>query len=175
MIRTLTQKQTYTLTQIFGALATLGLMWLLPFLAHLLPPYGKITMGMVLLPLYYAPLLAVFLFHPGVALVSGILMPFINHYAMGMPTLPLAAMLALELSVFSVVLLWWRGKTTATYLIAPTAVLLGKAISALLLVFLPILPSSPWVYFRTSVSQGLIGLLVIAFLGYLFNRMTDVG
>ncbi|MDO9128438.1 MAG: hypothetical protein Q7U34_01085 [Anaerolineales bacterium] len=44
--------------QIPAALVTLGLMWLFPFLVHLIPSIGTVPLGARLLPIFYAPLLA---------------------------------------------------------------------------------------------------------------------
>src|SRR5687767_7770331 len=93
------------LLQIPATLVTLGLMWLIPVLVHLIPPFGDGTpLGVRLLPIFYAPLLAVFLFHPVVAVLASLAMPFINYLLTGMPPFNIAILLTVELVVFSLVL-----------------------------------------------------------------------
>ena len=102
---TLTVLRRKPILQIPAALVTLGFMWLFPFLVHLIPVSGTVPIGARLLPIFYAPLLAAWLFHPIVGLASSLLMPFINHAFTGMPTFNVAVMTSIELSVFSIVLL----------------------------------------------------------------------
>lgn len=148
------------LVQIPALLLTLGLMWLLPFLVHLLPLTGPVPMGARLLPIFYAPLLAAWLFHPAVGLIASLLMPFINHAFTGMPTLQMSILLGLELVIFSLVLQGFRRRSYRFALAAPLGFLAAKTASALVLWFLPILPVSPLNYLGASIINAWPGLLV---------------
>lgn len=159
--------------QIPAALVTLGLMWLLPFLVHLLPLSGPVPAGARLLPIFYAPLLAAWLFHPVVALFSSLFMPFLNHALTGMPTLNMAAMLSVELSVFSLVLVLLRRRFPRQPLLAPLAVVAGKVTSAALLFLFPLMPLSPWAYLTSSLFNALPGLLILLALNLALIRLPD--
>jgi hypothetical protein len=145
------------LLQIPALLITLGLMWLIPFLIHLIPFSGTVPLGARLLPIFYAPLLAAWLFNPFVAIVSGLLMPFINHTLTGMPTFGVAVTVSVELSVFSLILTAYKNRSPRLPLLAPLAVIVGKFISALLLLIIPLVPLSPWHYFTSSVVNAIPG------------------
>lgn len=146
--------------QIPAAFLTLFLMWLLPLLVHSLSPTSPIPMGARLLPIFYAPLLAAWVFHPAIGLLASLLMPFINHAFTGMPTLPMTVLLSLELVVFSIGL-WLNRKYWPNLPLAPLAFIIGKAASAILLAFVTIMPASPWAYLVSSLQNGLPGLLIL--------------
>lgn len=157
--------------QIPAVLVTLGLMWLVPFLIHLIPFSGIVPLGARLLPIFYAPLLAAWLFNPVVAIASSLLMPFINNSFTGMPTFNMAVMLSLELGVFSLVLTIYKNCYPRLPILAPFAVIAGKAVSALLLFFIPLVSLSPWAYFTSSVTNAIPGLLILLALNLTLMRL----
>ena len=159
--------------QIPALLLTLGFMWLFPFLIHPIPASGNIPLGSRLLPLFYAPLLAIWLFYPAIGLVSSLLMPFINYAFTGMPVFNVTVMLSVELSVFSLVLLALKNRWNRQPLLAPFAVLAGKIVSSLLLFVILLVPLSPWAYFSSSVVNALPGLLVLLTLNLMLIRLPD--
>src|SRR3990172_7405742 len=69
--------------QVPATIVTISLMIALPFLVHLAPPVGGIQMGAIMLPIFYAPLVAIFLFHPAVSIVAAMLAPTINLLVTG--------------------------------------------------------------------------------------------
>lgn len=148
------------IVQVPAVLVTFGLMWLLPLLVHIVPLTGPMPLGARLLPIFYAPLLAAWIFHPAVGLLASLLMPFVNHAFTGMPTLPMTVLLSLELVVFSLGLLLNK-KYWPQLPLAPLAFIAGKVLSAILLVFMAVVPASPWVYLASSVQNGFPGLLIL--------------
>jgi len=154
-----------------AALVTLGLMWLFPFLVHLIPVSGPVPLGAQLLPIFYAPLLAAWLFNPIVGIASGLLMPFINNAFTGTPTLEVAVLTSIELSVFSLIFLVFNKSRGRLPLLAPLAVIIGKIVSALLLSIFPIVPLSPWGYFSSSVISAVPGLLILLALNLALVRL----
>ena len=168
---TLSSLRNKPILQIPAALITLGLMWLVPFLIHLIPFSGTIPLGARLLPIFYAPLLAAWLFNPIVGIASGLLMPFINHTFTGMPAFNVAVMLSVELGVFSLILTIYKTRYPRLSLLAPFAVIAGKTVSALLLFIIPLVPLSPWAYFTSSVVNAIPGLLVLLAINLTLNRL----
>ncbi|MCG2783848.1 MAG: hypothetical protein L6461_01960 [Anaerolineae bacterium] len=158
------------IVQVPAALITFGLMWLLPLLVHIVPLTGPVPVGARLLPIFYAPLLAAWIFHPAVGLFASLLMPFINHAFTGMPTLPMTVLLSLELIVFSFGLLLNK-KYWPRLPLAPLAFVAGKVISAILLVFVAVVPVSPWAYLVSSVQNALPGLLILLVLHLALVRL----
>ena len=168
---TLTVLRRKPILQIPAALVTLGFMWLFPFLVHLVPVSGTVPIGARLLPIFYAPLLAAWLFHPIVGLASSLLMPFINHAFTGMPTFNVAVMTSIELSVFSIVLLALKKRWSHWPVLAPLAIIAGKAVSTLLLFVFPLVQASPWAYLTSSVANAVPGLLVLLALNLVLIRL----
>ncbi len=156
--------------QVPAAFLTLFLMWALPLLVHIIPLTGPAPVGARLLPIFYAPLLAAWIFHPAVGLLASLLMPFINHAFTGMPTLPMTALLSLELVVFSFGLLLNR-KYWPKLPLAPLVFVAAKVISAILLVFVAIVPASPWAYLVSSLQNALPGLLILLVLHWALLRL----
>jgi len=151
---------------------TLFMMWLLPVLVHLLPLSGPIPEGARFLPIFYAPVVAVWFFHPGVALLAGLLMPFINYGLTGMPALNTAVLLCIELGVFSLILTLSKARWPRLAVAAPLAVIVAKVASALTLIVIPLVPSSPWAYFTQSVSVAWPGLLILLAINLILLRVS---
>lgn len=159
--------------QIPAAVITLGLMWFIPFLVHLIPVNSAVPLGAQLLPIFYAPLLAAWLFNPFVGLACSLLMPFINYAVTGMPEFNMAILLGLELSVFSLMLLVFKRNGTRNALVAPFSLIVGKIISALFLLIVPLMPISPWAYFSSSVINAIPGLIVLFVINLMLLRLPD--
>jgi hypothetical protein len=151
---------------------TLFLMWLAPVLVHLLPNNNPMTEGATWLPLFYAPVVAVWFFHPGVALLAGLLMPFINHGLTGMPPLNIAILLCVELVVFSLLLAWSKSRWPRLPVAAPVTAIIAKVASALVLIAIPLVPAAPWDFFIQSVSVAWPGLLVLLAINLILLRVS---
>lgn len=156
--------------QIPAAVVTIALMIGLPFLVHLAPPVGGTQVGAILLPIFYAPLAAVFLFHPAVSIVAAVLAPYINHLVTGRPTLQLASTLSVEVLAFSGVLLALHRRNIYTVWAVPAAYLLAKIASgALSFVVTPGYSLAQW---TGSIPAALPGMLILAILYALMSRAT---
>lgn len=120
---------------------------ILPFMVHLVPPLGGMPLGARLLPIFYAPFIAVVLFRPHVAVITGLLSPALNSWFTGHPTPERVAILTLELVIFSAVSYLirrrWRDFPGAaplgylaavfsvTYVLGPKAFLTGTLVNVL--------------------------------------------
>ena len=74
--------------------------FLLPFLVHLIPWTDPTPLGAVWLPIFYAPLVAVFFFRAHVAILAAVMAPTLNMLLVGKPLPPMAKMLTVELIIF---------------------------------------------------------------------------
>jgi len=77
----------------------------LPFLVHLLPADGGPPQGARLLPIFYAGLVLVLRGAPLPALAVAALAPLLNRALTGMPAGPMLPTLAIELALFTLVLI----------------------------------------------------------------------
>ena len=73
---------------------------ILPFVVHLAPVFEGIPLGARLLAMFYAPFIAMMLFHPHVAIITALLAPSLNSLLAGHPVPEKVAMLTLELMLF---------------------------------------------------------------------------
>lgn len=162
---TIQQLKTDKRIQIPATAVTISLMLLFPFIVHTI---GGPAAGARWLPLFYAPFVAVVLFHPAVSVVAGLVTPFLNHWLTGSPPWETAQALSVELVVFTAMchlLLrrWprlWAAAPLAYVLPLGTAVLLGARSPGLF-------PAPPWQFFTAALQQVLPGLVVLLLLNWL--------
>lgn len=74
----------------------------IPLLVHVLP--GGSAIGAALLPIFWAPLLAILLFGAVPAAIAALLAPLLNHLLTGMPPEFVVGSITAELTVFVAVL-----------------------------------------------------------------------
>ncbi len=155
--------------QIPAAIVTVVAMIALPALIHLIPPVNGISWGLRLLPLFYAPFLAVLLFHPAVSLIAGFVAPLLNYALTGSPPYEIALVLSFELVVFSAIVLIVERRRPQFPLVAPIALILAKAASAVALLVTPF-SFGGWSYFSGSLQTSWPALIVLAVLNLLTVR-----
>lgn len=145
----------------------LGLSVFLPYLFHLLPTWDDTPFGARLLPIFYAPLIAAITGRVGLGLAIAVISPWANHLLFGMPTLGVATLLTLELSLFSVLLFAMTRRFRPGAWMGPCAYLLTKPFSAALLFLWPLVPAPPLAFLSQSVITSWPGILLLALLGWI--------
>lgn len=98
-----TLRKTLVQLQVKETALVLAVSVILPFVIHLIPLFAGMPTGAMLLPMFYAPFIAVILFQPHVAIIAGLLSPTLNSLLMGYPLPEIITILTLELVVFSVI------------------------------------------------------------------------
>lgn len=153
---------------------------LLPMLVHLIPATGPIPVGARLLPMFYAPFIAIVFFRLHVGLIAGMLAPVINHLLTGKPAWPIVGLLSTELVIFAIIAFLLIKINPIRWVAAPFAYLGTKIVSAGLLVLLPMwLPGQlPIDFALTSIENGWVGIFVLLLLniiaGYVQFSHTEV-
>lgn len=145
---------------------------LLPFLVHLLPAAG-VPLGARLLPIFFAPLLAIFFAHPVVAIVVALFAPLANYALIGMPAQQMVVLLTIELVVFVLIAYGLHQRFPKLFVLGPVAYIGAKAIAALVLLVVPIMPIPPAQYFSNGLITALPGLAILLLLtvaGIQFSR-----
>lgn len=142
----------------------------LPFFVHMLPPMGAVPMGAVLLPLFIAPFIAVYLFHPAAALVASLVTPLLNRTLTGQPTAEMAVLLTVELCTFTLAALLLRRAWPRSVVTAPLAYLAAKLVAAAVLSVTAIIPALPLGYLTNSVVNALPGLALLVVVNVLVVR-----
>lgn len=159
---TLTQAQRL---HIPATLLTLAGCVLFPIAIHLIPVAEGAPMGARLLPIFYAPLLAIMLAHPRVGIVAAILAPAVNTLLTGMPTTAMLPVLTVELVTFSVVVGLLYQKWPKFFAVGLVGYGAAKLASLLLLTVVPLLPAPPFQFFTSSITTAIPGILVLLLLG----------
>lgn len=146
----------------------LALAFLAPYVVHFIPSWDDSPIGAKLLPIFYAPLIAALTRRAHVSIVVALMAPWLNHVLIGMPSVPMAIILTVELLVFSVVAerltRSYRGKAW----LGPVSYLLAKPVSLLVLLAVPgFLDGTPSVMqFARGVANAWPGLGILALLSY---------
>lgn len=149
--------------QIPATIATLVACIALPFAFHLLPVSGT-PLGARLLPIFYAPLLAIILVNPAVGILTAGVAPLANHLVIGTPSAEMATLLTVELVVFALVVMALQQRFPKFYGVGPVAYIVGKAASFLMLLILPILPVPPAQFFVNGLITALPGMVILLLL-----------
>lgn len=144
----------------------------LPLLVHLLPPVGTVPMGAVLLPLFIAPFIALYLFHPAAALIASLVTPLLNRALTGQPTSEMATLLTVELCAFTLAALLLRRVWPRSLVNAPLAYLVAKLVAAGVLVLTSLIPALPLGYLTGSVVNALPGLALLVAVNLLAVRLS---
>ena len=149
----------------FPVKATIGLLAvanILPLLIHLIPSYSGTSVGGVLLPMFYIPLVALLFLHLRVALVVAVLAPLTNYLITGLPQGPFALLLSIELILFTLLTGRLLRSVVVAWVAAPVAFVLAKVVSASVLAVIPLLPQlQPWDYLSGSIRLALPGVVLL--------------
>ncbi|MDH3247018.1 MAG: hypothetical protein OEM26_20515 [Saprospiraceae bacterium] len=141
-----------------------------PFLIHLIPFSGSVPIGAKLLPMFYAPFVAMILFRFKVAFVAAVLAPLVNYALTGQPILEITLLLSLELGLFSIFVYLLLQGSMLKWVAAPLAYLLAKLISSSVIGWFPIKMTSID-FWTSSVSNGLPGLIILLSLNVLILKL----
>ncbi len=166
---TLQQKQGLQVKQTVLILAAT---MLTPFFVHLFPPIGNVPLGAQLLPMFYAPFIAVIFFRKHVALLAALLAPTLNYLITGFPSVQLVTILTFELLLFVQIVSLLNNYEKLAYVKAPLAYVLTKIVSSTLLLTAPdLIGTSGFDFFLTSVSTASLGLVVLLIISIVVKRI----
>lgn len=154
-----------------ATIVTIAFAVALPLAVHALPPVGATPLGAVLLPLFIAPFVAAYLFHPAAALVAALVTPLLNRAITGQPTPQMAMMLTIELCAFTLAALLLRRAWPRFVGNAPLAYVAAKLVAAAVLSVTALLPALPVGYLTTALVNALPGLALLAVVNYLVVRL----
>ncbi len=136
---------------------------LLPLLVHLLPDLNDQPMGKILLPVFWAPMVAVYFFRRHVAIIAGIFAPLFNFLLLGRPDPDMVLLLSFEVVVFVLLLDALRRVKFMQYLAVAVSYIVAAAFALLLMFVLGSLsnPIGMWISSMQVAVPG-IGLMVLA-------------
>ena len=146
----------------------LALAFLAPYIVHFIPSWDDSPIGAKLLPIFYAPLIAALTRKAHVSIVVALMAPWLNHVLIGMPSVPMAIIMTVELLIFAVVVERLARRHKGRAWLGPASYLLAKPVSLLILMMVPgFLSGTPSVsQFFNSVVNAWPGLGILALLSY---------
>ncbi len=144
----------------------------LPLLVHLIPALGNTPMGERLLPVFYAPLVATFIFRPHVSLLSAMLVPLINFMLTSRPAADIFLIIFVELLIFTTVSLLIVKHNFPSLIHVLLAYLAAKSGSLLWIQYSPLSHYSgeATTYFLSTMTKGLPGIAVLVMLAMIMSR-----
>jgi hypothetical protein len=144
---------------------------MLPYFVHVLPTWDDTPLGARLLPIFYAPLVALYTGRPWFSAALAFVAPWANHFLFGMPDRGLAIVLTWELLLFSAMLWVLLRAVGPAFWLGPAAYVLIKPLSAGLLLLWPLLPPPPLQFAAHSILNAWPGLIALAILGFTCGRI----
>ncbi|MEM6629998.1 MAG: hypothetical protein AAF694_10025 [Bacteroidota bacterium] len=153
-------------TSVFQAKAAVGfslLAMLLPFILHLLPNPSGYPIGAKLIPLFYAPFIAVLFFRFPIALAIGIFAPLANFLFIGQPSFPSLIQLGLEITGFICLSHLLKNYKGIRWVNAPFSFIGAKmGVWGLFTALSSVFPGiDPPAYFETTVAFAAPGLFIL--------------
>lgn len=152
---------TVSLAREMGILLCLSVLF--PFMVHLLPVPGDTRLGARLLPMYYAPLLAVLWGRPVSAWALALGAPWLNLVVTGHPSSSGATVLLLELIGFVAAWRWLMAQLQPRAYFAVPAYLTGKLLATVVVALAPdlIRGRSAIAWATDSALTGLPGVAIL--------------
>lgn len=146
--------------QVIETAIILAATMLVPFLVHLFPAINGNPAGMVFLPIFIAPLVAVFFFRTHVALVAGLLAPVLNYLLLGHPAPQMVLVLSTEIVAFVLIVNWLKNKSLVKYIVAPMAFVVAAFCAAIVTGLLGIV-ASPVSFWTNAIMVGFPGIILL--------------
>ena len=151
--------------QVIETVVVLFATMLIPFLVHLAPSINGNLSGMVFLPIFIAPLVAVFFFRIHVALIAGLLAPLMNYLILGRPGTEMVLLLSTEILVFVFLLNWAKNKSILRYIAAPLAFIIASFVAANLSSLLGFIPTS-FSLWTNAIVVGFPGIIIMGLINW---------
>ncbi|MGK9477677.1 hypothetical protein [Melioribacter sp. OK-6-Me] len=159
--------------QIRETLAIFVLAVILPIVFHLLPDINGIPLGKYVLPVYYAPLIAVLYFRFHVAFAASLLAPVTNYLITGKPAFEIVQLITLELVIFVTAAYLLKHVSRFKYVIAP----LSYFISVMFVYFFAFLNISGLQlsngYLFNSFSTAIPGIVMLTILNIILIKRKE--
>ncbi len=141
---------------------------LIPFLIHLFPDYNGVVVGAILLPMFWAPYIAVKFFKFHVGLITALAAPAINYLITGNPRIEILTLTTIQLTLFVIITGLLKNIAPLKYLNALLSYIISALFASLLLVLIPSLMPGLILgnYFISSFVTCIPGIVVLAAINF---------
>lgn len=151
--------------------------WLVPFLVHAIPVEMPRPLGVYLLPIFWTTYVAVYFYGALPGLAVGLVAPLANCLLTGLPGLSSLGLTALEVALFALIAAGLLHRWPTFWVSGLVAWLFSKALVILFQWSLPAFAyaESPVAHWLRSTQNGLVGLDVLAVIGWLLAAFFPKG
>ncbi|MDZ7801744.1 MAG: hypothetical protein U5K81_13285 [Trueperaceae bacterium] len=118
-------------------------------------------MGSTLLPIFWAPLIALFVFGSVPAFAAAALAPIVNNLVTGLPPTPALSMITVELVVFVVLVLFSMRWMPRNPLVAPACYAVAHTLVTVAFWLSSGAPESAWGLLGSSFQTALPGIVML--------------
>jgi len=133
MMDTFAWKKSLSCFQVKETVIILAAAVIFPFIMHLFPSSDGIPWGERLLPMFYAPFIAVVLLRPHAGIIAAVLAPILNSLITGLPAAGKIPIISLRLLLFIAVAHLIISRRKRFWLAAPLAYLAAMLVSGIFL------------------------------------------
>jgi hypothetical protein len=133
MMNTFAWKKSLSCLQVKETVIILAAAVILPFMVHLFPTSGGIPWGERLLPMFYAPFIAVVLLRPHTGIIAAVLAPMLNSLLTGLPASGRIPIISVRLLLFIAFAHLIISRKKRFWLAAPLAYLVAMLVSGIFL------------------------------------------
>ena len=150
----------------------IGLTMFLPIVVHMIPSWDDSPIGGKLLPIFYAPLVAALTRRMHVSLIACVVSPWLNHLLTGMPSIPVALMLCIQLVPFAYIVYVLGRRFDSKFWIGPVAYLISKPAILIIFYLLPeVMPgANPIAHFVNTTYHAIPGIIILGLISHYCNR-----
>jgi len=148
---------------------------LIPFSIHSIPWQGKVSLGAIVLAMFYAPMIAVLLSKYKLAIFVSLFSPLANFLITGHPIRASVVFLTLELVAFSLVFIFLDKKNKRLIFNPVIGYIVSIFIVFCIALLIPkiVLPRLPLEFLMGTLSNSFLGLAIMVFIGFVINRSQD--
>ncbi len=146
---------------------------LIPFLIHFLPDFNGIAIGAILLPMFWAPYIAIKYFKFHVGLIAGLAAPMVNSLITGNPHMGIIPLITLQLVFFVIAAGFLDRINVLKNFNAIIAYAASIIISLLVIMIFPYLMQNlvPSNYLFVAFISGLPGIVLLAVINYVSLKL----
>ena len=147
----------------------------IPFLIHFLPDYNGIVVGAILLPMFWAPYIAVKFFKFHVGLIAALVSPVINYLITGNPRIEIMTLMTIQLTLFVITAGLLKNLKTLKYLNAFLSYIIAVVSASILLILIPSLMPGLVIgnYFTAAFVTAIPGIVMLIAINFMSVKFSN--
>lgn len=150
----------------------LVLSMVIPFVIHSVPWQGKVPLGAIVLAMFYTPLIAVILSRYRMAIFLSLFSSPLNFLITGHPVRENIIFLTIELTMFSLILVFLYRKNKSFFLNPIIGYLASIFITFCFAILIPVIisPRIPLDFLIGTIFNSFFGLMILGFISLIIGK-----